>query len=235
MGRKRKRKERVMESNRSLISHYRSRSPISERYRAIRTSIQFASLEKEIRMITVTSASPGEGKSTTASNLAIVLAQQDHNVLLVDMDMRKPTCHSTFRVENQSGLTNVLFNLAKLSEVVHKTAVPNLSLLTSGPIPPNPAELLSRNRMDWVLNEARLEYDYIILDTPPILTVTDAQIVAQKSDGVVLVISNGKTTKESAAKAKELLLKARANILGVILNRKEKKFNKKDSYYYGTK
>lgn len=235
MGRKRKRKERVMESNRSLISHYQSRSPISERYRSIRTSIQFASLEHEIRLITITSASPGEGKSTTATNLAIVLAQQDHKVLLIDMDMRKPTCHTIFREANQSGLTNVLFNLAKLSEVVHKTAVPNLSLLTSGPIPPNPAELLSKNRMDALLNEARLEYDYIILDTPPVLTVTDAQIIAQKSDGVVLVISNGKTTKENAAKAKGLLLKARANILGVIFNRREKKLDKKESYYYGAK
>ncbi|QKS72613.1 CpsD/CapB family tyrosine-protein kinase [Paenalkalicoccus suaedae] len=228
---RRKKKDHLTEKQRSLITHFSPKSPVTEQYRTIRTNIQFSSVEEPAKVITVTSTAPGEGKSTTAANLAIVFAQQDNRVLLVDGDLRKPTSHYTFQADNKRGLTNVLTNQAALTDVSQKTLVPKLDLLTCGPIPPNPAELLASKRMDWVLQEAKKHYDYIIVDTPPVLAVTDAQILANKTDGVVLVTSNGMTTKDNAKKAKELLTNASARILGVVLNRKDKASGQ--YYYYG--
>lgn len=233
--RNRERRERLTERHRSLITHYRPQSPASEQYRTMRTNLQFASLNEEIRLITVTSSSPGEGKSTTAANLAISLAQQGFSTLLIDGDMRKPTCHYTFGMDNQSGLTNVLINVHSLSDVLRKSFVPNLHILASGPIPPNPAELLSLIQMDWLLNELRKQFDYIIVDSPPVLAVADAQILAQRSDGVILVVSSGKTEKENGLKAKELLSRANTKLLGVVLNKKEKKGSHYQEYYARSK
>lgn len=232
---RRSEKEFFKRSKLSLISHYLPRSPIAEQYRSIRTSIQFASTKNEVRLISITSAKPGEGKSTTATNLAIVLAQSENKVLLIDADMRKPTCHTLFFAENKVGLSSVLFNMNELSDAIVHTTIPNLDLLTCGPIPPNPAELLDMKRMDWLLNEVRLKYDYIIIDTPPILAVTDAQILAQKCDGVVLVVSSRQTTKENAIKAKDLLLQTGGTLLGVVLNRKKVKLSEYNYYFVGGK
>ncbi|WP_420889659.1 CpsD/CapB family tyrosine-protein kinase [Fictibacillus enclensis] len=216
-------------TQRSLITHNNPKSPISEQYRTIRTNIQFSSIDTHYQSIMVTSSSPGEGKSTTVANLAVVLAQQGKSVLLIDGDLRKPTVHYTFKVSNIQGITNVLTRQISLEDAAVQTSVEDLSVLPSGPIPPNPSELLNSKSMEMLVEEAKSKYDYVLFDTPPVLAVTDAQILANRCDGVVLVTSSGKTEKEAAIKAKELLDNANAKILGVVLNQKEMNEN---SYYY---
>lgn len=209
----------MKEIKRSLISHLLPKSKVSEQYRRIRSSIQFSSSKQaKSHIIAITSPSSKEGKSTTAANLAIVFAQQQHKVLLIDGDMRKPSCHYQFNVSNEVGLTNVLLETHELSDVTFVTTIPNLHLLPSGPIPHHPAELLSMKQMDRILQELRKRYDYIFIDTSPVLDVTDPQIIAEKCDGVVLVTMSGETKIEKAKKAKNLLKKARGNLLGVIIN-----------------
>ncbi|MBE4907203.1 CpsD/CapB family tyrosine-protein kinase [Bacillus luteolus] len=211
-----------------------SKSPISEQYRTIRTNIQFSTVDQEIRSLMVTSAGPGEGKSTTTANIAVVFAQQGKKVLLIDADLRKPTAHYTFRVDNNVGLTNVLLKQTTLPMAVRETHQENLYVLPSGPIPPNPAELLGSRSMEQLGNQVFEEFDMVIFDTPPVLAVTDAQILANKSDGIVLVVSSGTTENEAAIKAKELLVNAKGKILGVVLNNKKMK-DSQYYYYYGAK
>ncbi|PTL37373.1 CpsD/CapB family tyrosine-protein kinase [Alkalicoccus saliphilus] len=218
---------------RSLIAHFRPKSPVAEQYRTIRTNLQYATLDPA-RKIVVTSTAPSEGKSTTAANVATMLSQQDKRVLLIDADLRKPTTHYTFTLENHVGLTTMLIHQTKLDRTAQKTAVPYLDVLTSGPIPPKPAELLGSERMDWLLETAQEEYDYVVMDTPPILAVTDAQVLSTKSDGVILVAGSGSTKQDDAVKAKELLTNVSANILGVVLNKRQKKQGGY-YYYYGEK
>lgn len=218
---------------RKLVTKHDPKSPISEQYRTIRTNIQFSTIDEEVRTILVTSSGPGEGKSTTAANIAVVFAQQGKKVLLVDTDMRKPTVHYTFNMTNTYGLTSVLTKKVELNEAVQKGNSETPSVLSSGPIPPNPAELLSSKAMSEFLTTALDEYDLIIFDTPPVLVVTDAQILANKCDGTILVVSSETTEKEAAVKAKDLLLSAQAKILGVVLNNK-KAVKTTNYYYYGT-
>ncbi|MFS0881680.1 CpsD/CapB family tyrosine-protein kinase [Metabacillus niabensis] len=220
--------------SRSLISLTNPKSPITEQFRTIRTNIQFSSVDEELQTIIVTSSGPGEGKSTTTANLAVVFAQQGKRVLLIDADLRKPTVHYTFRTENHVGLSNVLTRQLKLEEAVSITTQEKLFVLSSGPIPPNPSELLGSKNMQLILEQAKEEYDVIVLDTPPVLAVTDAQILANLADGVVLVVSSGKTERDSAKKAKELLESAKAKILGVVLNNKKAE-ETHYYYYYGGK
>lgn len=217
---------------RSLISHQQPKSPIAEQFRTIRSNIQFAAVDRELHFLTVTSAGPGEGKSTVSANLAVVMAQQGRSVLLVDTDLRKPTVHYTFRQTNTTGLTNVLTKQATLKEAVMPTEVDHLDVLTSGPIPPNPSELLDSKAMELFMEETRNQYDLIILDSPPVLAVTDAQILANRCDGTILVLSSGKTEVEQAERAKELLEKSSAKIIGTVLNRKPAK-QSHYYYYYG--
>jgi len=219
---------------RKLIAKLNPKSPVSEQYRTIRTNIQFSSIDEEIRTLMVTSSGPGEGKSTTVANLAIVFAQQGKKILLVDADMRKPTVHYTFGMTNTLGLTNVLTRQASVKEVAKSSGIEQLDVMTSGPIPPNPAELLGSKGMAHFLEEAKEEYDMVIFDTPPVLAVTDAQILSNKCDGTILVISSGKTEIEKAAKTKELLEAAKSKVLGVVINNKKMKKND-NYYYYGTK
>ncbi len=214
---------------RQLITNTNKNSPVSEQYRTIRTNIEFSSVDQELKTIVVTSAGPAEGKSTTAANLAVVMAHNGQQVLLVDADLRKPTSHYTFGMINTRGLTNVLTKQETLEEAVRQTKIENLSLLTCGPIPPNPAELLNSKMMERVLEMAGTEYDIVIIDTPPVMVVTDAQILANKCDGVILVVSSGKTEREQAIKTKEQLQKVKARLLGVVLNNKD---TKDGQYYY---
>ncbi|MCQ6264739.1 CpsD/CapB family tyrosine-protein kinase [Fictibacillus sp. WQ 8-8] len=209
-------------------------SPISEQYRTIRTNIQFSSIDKQYKTLLVTSAGQGEGKSTTVANLAVVLAQQGKRVLLVDGDLRKPTVHYTFRVSNIQGMTSVLTKQLTFGDAVQKTNVEHLYVLPSGPIPPNPSELLNSKAMEALVEDANSKYDYVLFDSPPVLAVTDAQILSNRCDGVVLVASSGRTEKEEALKAKELLENANAKILGVVLNGKETN-DSSYYYYYGSK
>lgn len=215
---------------RNVIVHNNPRSPVSEAYRSLRTNIQFASIDESVKAVSITSASPGEGKSTTASNLAATYAQADLKVLLIDADLRKPTAHHTFLSSNRYGLTSVLTKQCHVSEVIVETYVPNLYLLPSGMIPPNPAELLASNRMKQLIEDLKQEYDMIIIDTPPALAVTDAQIVATIVDGVLLVVDSGGVKIAQAQKAKDKLQVVNAKLLGVVINNVKR--GKQDDYYY---
>ncbi|MBB6446094.1 CpsD/CapB family tyrosine-protein kinase [Bacillus benzoevorans] len=217
----------IVRQNRSLITSSNPRSPISEQYKTIRTNIQFSS-DLGIRTIVVTSSGPGEGKSTTVANLAVVFAQQGKKTLLIDCDMRKPTVHYTFHVENQRGLTSILTKRNELQQCIQETELENLSVLPTGPIPPNPAELLGSQAMKDMLDKALESFDMILIDTPPVLAVTDAQILANQCDGTILVIKSGETPIEAAVKSKELLLAANGKLLGTVLNHKKIQ----DSHYY---
>ncbi|MGG3842898.1 CpsD/CapB family tyrosine-protein kinase [Anoxybacillus kestanbolensis] len=219
---------------RSLITKTNPKSPISEQYRTIRTNILFSVVDRPLRSLMVTSSAPAEGKTTTVSNLAVVFAQQGKKVLLVDADLRKPTVHYMFRKDNYIGLTNVLTKQAPFQAAVKETDVDNLFVLTSGPIPPNPAELLGSSAMEELLAEAYKQFDLVLFDTPPVLAVTDAQILANQCDGTILVVHSGKTEIEAAQKAKELLINAKGKLLGVVLNQKKQK-ESSYYYYYGNK
>lgn len=223
-------KKRLLDSKRKLVAKYDPKSPISEQYRTIRTNIMYSSIDNEIRSIMVTSSGPGEGKSTTTANLAVVFAQQGKSVLLVDADLRKPTVHYTFKLNNVVGLTSILTNQTILKEAVSKADESNLYILSSGPVPPNPSELLGSKAMKSFMREALEEFDLIIFDTPPVLAVTDAQILGNLCNGSVLVVSSGKTEKESLLKTKEILTNSNGKLLGVVLN--NKKADKKGNYYY---
>ncbi|SMQ85081.1 capsular exopolysaccharide family [Bacillus sp. OV166] len=215
---------------RKLVTAIDPMSPISEQYRTIRTNIQYSSIDQEIRTIMVTSSGPAEGKSTTAANLAVTFAQLGKKVLLVDADLRKPTIHHTFGVNNLFGFTTVLTKQRGLEKTVLETGEQDLYILTSGPIPPNPAELLSSKSMEQFIEDAKAEFEYIIFDTPPLLAVADPQILANQCDGSILVVYSEKTEIEPAKKAKELLANAKSKLLGVVLNHKEAKSG--DYYYY---
>lgn len=215
----------------SLITLVDPSSPVSEQYRTIRTNIQFASsVDRKLQTLVVTSSGPSEGKSTTSANLAVVFAKSGQRVLLVDADMRKPTVFKTFQLTNEVGLSTVLSTDTRVDKAAQQTSIENLSVLTSGPKPPNPSELLGSMRMDQVINEARNLYDIVIFDMPPIVAVTDAQIMASKVDGTLLVIRENVTKKESITKAKELLHLVNARVLGVVYNGAEQ--SKDQGYYY---
>ncbi len=221
-----------------LVPHERPRSPISEVYRSLRTSLLLSTAD-ELKVIAVTSATAGEGKTATASNLGVVLAQLGRRVLIVDADLRKPRMHQVFKVSNRSGLVNQLTGVVEPDSVFVETGVPNLWLIPSGPIPPNPSELLSSDRMREWLNAMRARFDYVIIDTPPSLAVTDATIVGALSDGLVLTFRAGKVTREDAKDCAERLRMADLKILGVVLNRHRSeatRYGRKTRYYeaYGS-
>ncbi|UZD76187.1 CpsD/CapB family tyrosine-protein kinase [Bacillus siamensis] len=204
----------------------------SEQYRTIRTNIEFSSVDTEVKSLLITSAGPEEGKSTTAANLAVVFAQQGKKVLLIDADLRKPTVHFTFKLDNGTGLTSLLLQQIPFQKAVLRAEEANLDILTSGPIPPNPAELLSTGAMRDLLSEASAVYDKVILDTPPVLAVADTKILGSYTDGAIMVISSGKTDKEKAAKAKEALDYCPCKLLGAVMNGK-KQTKHADYAYYG--
>jgi capsular exopolysaccharide synthesis family protein len=200
-----------------LVPHERPRTLISESYRSLRTALQL-STARELKAVAVTSAVAGEGKTATAANLAVVLAQLGRQVLIVDCDLRKPRQHQVFQVSNRVGLVNQLTGSAE-PEVFLPTAVPNLWVTPSGPIPPNPSELLASDRMrDW-LKSVRARFDFVVLDTPPALAVTDATIVGMLVDGVVLTLRSGKVTREEARLCRDRLRQTGIKILGAVLNR----------------
>lgn len=229
----RKKQSKINTKMRQLITKINPKSPISEQYRTIRTNIQFASVDNKIQSLLVTSSGPGEGKSTTTANLAVVYAEAGKKVLLVDADLRKPTVHYTFRLDNLTGLSNVLVGENTLDEAANRTDIENLDVISCGPIPPNPSELLASRKMEQFISEATESYDLVIFDTPPVLAVTDAQILANMVDGSILVVRSKQTELESATKAKDVLEPARAKLLGTVLNGREKQ-GSNYYYYYGT-
>ncbi|WP_350345133.1 CpsD/CapB family tyrosine-protein kinase [Proteinivorax tanatarense] len=202
-----------------IVTHAQPKSPISEAYRTLRTNIQFSSLDKPVRTIMVTSSGPGEGKTTTSVNLATALAQTEEKVVIVDADLRKPRIHKIFKAINSSGVTNILVNDLDYKKDVIVTEVDNLDLITAGTTPPNPSEILSSQKMKNFIRQLKEDYDYVIIDTPPSAIVTDAAILSQNADGVLLVCASGQVAIDGAQKAKELLTNVNANILGVVLNK----------------
>ncbi|MBL1228910.1 CpsD/CapB family tyrosine-protein kinase [Enterococcus sp. BWB1-3] len=225
-------KNSVSEQGVSLITLADKASPVSEQYRTIRTNIQYSMMDQEMRTLVITSSGPGEGKSTTAANLAVVFASSGKRVLLADADMRKPTVAKTFNLSNSDGLSNILGRpQVNLDQIIQNSGVPNLSVLPSGPKPPNPSELLGSVRMGKLLELLERNYDLVIFDMPPIVTVTDAQVLASKVDGTVLVARENVTNRDLLKKAKNLLNYVDANLLGVVYNGSRKSSDQ--GYYYG--
>ncbi|MGP4060966.1 CpsD/CapB family tyrosine-protein kinase [Halobacillus litoralis] len=217
---------------RRLIADENPKSPIAEQFRTIRTNLQFTTVDHDLETMLVTSASPSEGKSITTANTAVVFAQQGKKVLLVDADLRKPTIHYTFRIGNTKGLSNYLVSEQAVTDLATNSEVKNLDLLPCGPIPPNPSELLGSQKMKAFIEEAKKTYDMIIFDTPPVLAVTDSQVLSSFVDGVLLVVRSKQTEKEAAVKAKEHLQQSNANLLGAVLNDQDLK-SSNYYYYYG--
>lgn len=214
-----KKKIKPEANSRKLIAFTNPKSRVSEQFRTLRTNIHFTVPNRDIRSLVVTSASHSEGKSTTSSNLAVVFAQEGKRVLLIDADMRKPTMHHTFKISNSKGLSNVLIRRVSLKMAIQDSGIENLDLLPSGPIPPNPAELLSSSNMDLLFENALDTYDLLIFDTPPVLSVTDSVILANKCEGTILVVNSGKTERAHALKAKVAITAAsKTRLLGTVLN-----------------
>ncbi len=208
-----------MDSSVKLVTLTDAASPASEAFRTLRTNIHFSSLDNPLKALLITSTDPGEGKSTVLANLAVAMAQAGNRVLVVDCDLRRPSQHRIFGLKNLAGLTTMMGeSQAKEQPPLQETSVRNLRLLTSGPLPPNPSELLGSRRMAEVLALLKAEADILLLDAPPIIAVTDAAILASKVDGVLLVVQANKTKRDLAKKAKVMLQKANANLLGVVLN-----------------
>jgi tyrosine-protein kinase Etk/Wzc len=193
-------------------------NPAVEAYRALRTNVTFVGAEKQLQLIAVTSPGPGEGKSTTAANLAMTLAQGGNRTLLMDGDMRRPLQHRAFGLVQEPGLTDVLVGTATAREAVRPDVAENLDILPSGAQPPNPSELLGSDAMHRLVTDLRHEYDYVVVDTPPVLPVTDATIVATVADGTILVMKSGETEETAAQRAVEQLRRVRARIAGAVLN-----------------
>ena len=221
---------------RQLIAWLRTKAPESEAYRTLRTNIQFSSVDKPIRTLLVTSSSPGEGKSTTTANLAVVLAQTNQKVIVVDTDLRRPVLHKVFSVPNNTGLTTALLagGTRTLAHHLQPTEIENLLLLPSGPVPPNPSELLGSHRMGQLIQTLADEADIVIFDSPPVLAVTDAAVMARQVDGVLVVADAGRTKEGALANAVAELQKTGVNVLGVALNRLDPRrgYNYYTYYYY---
>lgn len=220
----------------NLVTQNDPKNPAAEAYRVIRTGIQFAQAGKELQTIALTSCTPNEGKSTTIANLAVVLTQAGKSVLLIDCDMRNPTVHKNFNLSNKVGLSSCISMGTALSDAVQKTSIEGLYALTGGVIPPNPSELLGSEQMKNVLQRAKEQYDYVLIDTPPVMPVTDALIVGRFVDGMILVIASAEVKVEMARDVKNQLVNAGANILGVVLNKVRSEhhgYGYGYYYYYG--
>ncbi|RIJ66127.1 CpsD/CapB family tyrosine-protein kinase [Rummeliibacillus sp. POC4] len=215
---KRKKKDHLLKLERNLITISNSKSIISEQFRTIRSNITFSAPKEKLKTLLVTSSLSSEGKSTNVANLGVVFAQEGKRVLLVDADMRRPTLHHTFRLSNKEGLSSVLIKHETIQKAVQETSIVGLDVITSGPLPPNPSELLASQMMDTLLSIVEQEYDLVIFDSPPLLPVTDARILSNKCNGTLLIVNRNKTKKADVLKAKAALTNSQAKILGIVLN-----------------
>jgi non-specific protein-tyrosine kinase len=208
-----------MGNTHTLITLTNPRSPVSEAYRTLRTNLEFFSLDEPVRTLVVTSPGAKDGKSTVLANLAVALAQGGKRVILVDCDLRRPTQHTLFGLDNATGLTTMMLDEAAQSKPpLRETPVDGLRVLTAGPLPPNPAELLGSRRMKETLAALLKKADVLLFDAPPVLAVTDALVLAVRTDGVLLVVKAGGTTREHVQQAKERLERVNARIVGAVLN-----------------
>ncbi len=229
------------EPGNKLIAAQQPRSPISEAYRKLRTGLQFASIDSPNRTsLLITSTNPSEGKSVTAANLAIVMAQATNRVLLVDADLRRPSQHKLFEIPNNRGLTNFLLKMQPhstngeadllLDQVIDKGPVEGLYVMTSGPIPPNPSELLGSSKMRLAIEFLTSKFDYVVIDSPPVMAVTDAVVLSTQVDSVVLVTEAGQTQRGPLKHTVDQLREVKANLVGIVLNRLSTRGG--DGYYY---
>jgi len=217
-----------------LITAVDSKNVVSEQFRTLRTSIDFSSIiNGQMKSLMISSSLPSEGKSTISANLAVVYAQQNKKVLLVDADLRRPTLEFTFKLTNNLGLTNYLVNYESNADHIIVNVLNNLDVIASGPLPPNPAELLGSQRMAELILNLKKKYDIIIFDVPPFLAVTDAQVLVQKMDAVAIVVDGGKTSKIALQRTREMLDISKAKVIGYIYN--DRSHQKKSGYGYGYK
>jgi capsular exopolysaccharide synthesis family protein len=208
-------------------------SHASEAYKALRTSLMFSTIDQELKEVVITSAELGEGKSRTAANLAIVLAEAGHRTLLIDADFRRPSQHRIFGRVRNVGLSNLIVqDVGEAEAILAVDGVPNLWLLTSGPTPPNPSELLGSGRMRELLAGLKEHFVYMVVDTPPVNAVTDASILAATANGTVLVVEQGRTTYPALKHAKQMLDRVGARTLGAVMN-KVRASNGSYAYAYG--
>ncbi|WP_048727070.1 CpsD/CapB family tyrosine-protein kinase [Carnobacterium sp. 1290_CSPC] len=234
-----KKKQQKLENEQKLgsplVTYFEPMSAVAEQYKTIRTNIEFAQISSSVKSIAVTSSISMEGKSTTVVNLAYTYAQTGKKVLIVDSDLRKPTVHRTFKLNNELGLTTLLANPElKFNQVVQKSKELGLYFLPSGPMPPNPTELIGSTQMASLMQELSNNFDMVIYDTPPVNSVTDAQIIASRVDGVILVARQNFARKELVREAKQTLENVKANILGFVINNVPFEEGKGYGYYaYG--
>ncbi len=223
----------VQQDSDALITVKHPRSPIAEAYRVLRTNLRFTGIENPSGALLVTSAGPGEGKTTTAANLAVTLAQSGRRVILIDADLRRPSIHKVFSLPNEIGLSSLFLGDAPtLESVLQPTLVEGLSVITSGPLPPNPAEVLDSKQMNEILTSLRGQSDMLILDSPPVLAVADASILGSRCSGTVLVIDSGKTRSDVCRRAVETLTKTKGKLFGVVLNKLSARRAAGYYYYY---
>ena len=216
-----------------LVSLSDPDDPASEAYRTLRTNVTFVNAGQPMHCVVVTSPGPGEGKSTTAANLAITLAQRGAHTLLVDADLRRPIVHKAFNLVQEPGLTDVLVGTADLREAIRPNVAPKLDLLPSGPQPPNPSELLGSEAMHRLLTQLRGQYDMIVFDSPPILAVTDATVLGAAIDGVIMVLRAGETEEAAAQRALQQLRHVQTRVAGAVLNGIERRRDRYYNHYYG--
>lgn len=221
---------KLSEREKDTLVHQKPKEPASEAYRIVRTSLLFSSTEEHpLHCLIVTSTSPQEGKTMTLCNLGIAIAQNRKKVLLVDADMRNPRVHEIFKTDMKNGFSTFLSGQADFDEVVKKTEIENLSIVSSGIHPPNPSELLASHKMAEFVAKARTEFDFILFDTPPVNIITDAVVLSAAADGIVIVIENGKTSRRALVYANRILESAKAKVIGIIFN---KLSTHNDNYYY---
>ncbi|MEJ6951727.1 CpsD/CapB family tyrosine-protein kinase [Natronospora cellulosivora (SeqCode)] len=220
-----------------LIVKNNPKSPVAEAYRNIRTNLSFLSPDKPLKTLLFTSSGTAEGKSLTLVNIALSMVQNGKKVIIIDADLRKPMQHKFFEMSNFTGLSSILTGEIELENGLRETGIEGLQLISTGVIPPNPAELLNSRRMEKLLKEAEEVADIILIDSPPVIAVTDAAVLANKVDGVILVIASHQTDKEILIKSQETLERVHANILGVVLNKYPAHEDGKylHYYYYGHK
>ncbi len=219
-------------TKRTIFSYIQPKSAIAEAFRTLRTNISFSAFKGSNKVILITSPGAEEGKSTVVTNLAVVMAQAQNRVLIVECDLRKPVMHNSFGLDNVSGLTNLLVQDLQPKDVVCETEVEGLYVIASGPIPPNPSELLGSAKMAVFLSEVAEQYDVVLLDSPPVIAVTDAVLLAPMVDSVLLVLKAGETRFDMAKEAKERLMNAGHKSIGVVLNEAKQRGSSYNNYNY---
>jgi non-specific protein-tyrosine kinase len=202
-----------------LITLTNPRSPAAEAYRTLRTNLTFAALDEPIETLVVTSPTPGEDRSTVVANLAVAIAQGERRTILVDSDLHRPKLHEIFGVANDRGLTTMIVEETALNDPpLMDVGVDNMWLVPSGPLPPNPADILGSHKMETAIAALKSRADVVLFDAPPVIAVTDAAVLGTKVDGILLVARAGRTRREHAQRAKELLERAHVRIVGAVLN-----------------